>query len=79
MKWTRSKTQDRLRSSTDLIGDKPIRIATTVVKPDGTRGLGTQLGGPAREAFTEGRDYDGLTSLPDGSWVIGHYEIVRDR
>lgn len=62
-----------------LIGDKPIRIATTVVKPDGTRGLGTELGGPARKAFEEGRDYDGLTSLPDGSWVIGHYEIVRDR
>jgi methyl-accepting chemotaxis protein len=42
---------------------KPIRVATTIVKADGTRATGTELVGPARKAIDRGEAYSGISVI----------------
>jgi diguanylate cyclase (GGDEF)-like protein len=61
-----------------LVGGKPIRVSTTVSKLDGSgRNIGTELLGPAREAFDRGERFEG-TGLVAGRDFINRYDALRD-
>jgi hypothetical protein len=60
-----------------LQGDKLVRVATSVKKPDGTRGTGTVLEGPAAAAFLRGESYVGDNPILDKMYVT-KYELIRD-
>jgi methyl-accepting chemotaxis protein len=60
-------------------GDKLIRVATTVPKPDGSgRGVGTELIGPAAAAFKRGEGYAGVNPIL-GQDYIARYALLHDR
>jgi diguanylate cyclase (GGDEF)-like protein len=61
-----------------VVNGRPIRVATSNKKGDGTRAIGVELTGAARAAFDRGVGYDGLTTTPEGSRHISHFELVRD-
>jgi methyl-accepting chemotaxis protein len=55
-----------------------IRVTTTVRKLPGTeRNDGTELTGPAREAFEKGLDYTGIRPVA-GEPFINRYELIKD-
>lgn len=60
-------------------GDNFVRVSTNVMKPDGTRAVGTVLDpkGPAYAAIREGRSYYGLAYILDAPYITG-YEPIRD-
>src|SRR5919199_4714250 len=61
-----------------LIDGKLIRVATTVPKPDGSgRGVGTELIGPAAEAFKRGESYLGINPIL-GKDYIARYDLIQD-
>ncbi len=59
-----------------VIGGKPIAVATTLMKGD-KRILGVELTGPAREAFQNGKDFIG-TSRIEGSPYVNQYATIRN-
>jgi methyl-accepting chemotaxis protein len=59
-----------------IVGGKPIRVATTLVQDD-KRIIGTELKGQARAAFDKGQEYDGVTLILGKSY-IAHYTIITD-
>ncbi|MCL4535444.1 MAG: methyl-accepting chemotaxis protein [Bacteroidetes bacterium] len=61
-----------------LIDGKLIRVATTVRKDDGTRGVGTELVGPAAAAFGRGESYTGINPIL-GHDHITRYDLLRDK
>ena len=74
---------DRVREVTradatifQVINGKPIRIATTLTKND-KRIIGTELVGPAREAFDKGQDFDGVSPIL-GRPYLNHYALIHD-
>ncbi|HEY3059411.1 MAG TPA: methyl-accepting chemotaxis protein [Chloroflexota bacterium] len=61
-----------------LIDGKLIRVTTTVPKADGSgRGVGTELIGPAAEAFKRGESYLGINPIL-GKDYIARYDLIRD-
>ena len=62
----------------ELSDGKPVRATTTVRKMNSTeRNDGTELIGPAREAFERGRSFTGVSPVA-GAPYINRYDIVRD-
>jgi len=60
------------------IDGKLIRVTTTVPKPDGSgRGVGTDLIGPAAEAFKRGESYLGINPIL-GKDYIARYDLIKD-
>ena len=59
-----------------IVGGKPIRIATTLTKDD-KRIIGTELVGPARAAFDKGQDFDGASPIL-GRAYLNHYALVHN-
>src|SRR5690242_9384731 len=57
-----------------------VRVSTNVLKPDGTRGVGTVLdpNGPAIAAIREGRPFYGISDILGSPYITG-YEPIRDR
>jgi methyl-accepting chemotaxis protein len=56
-----------------------VRVATNVMKPDGTRALGTKLTGPAYDAiFKHGRSYRGEADILGVPYFTA-YDPIRDR
>lgn len=63
-------------SATIFMGEE--RVATTVVKKDGTRAVGTKLQGPPRDAvFTKGIAYRGKAVILDEPYFTS-YEPIRN-
>ena len=61
-----------------LIDGKLIRVTTTVPKPDGSgRGVGTELIGPASQAFKRGESFLGINPIL-GQDYIAKYDLLRD-
>src|SRR5262245_9639114 len=59
-------------------GDKYIRVATNVPKPDGSgRAIGTVLAGPALESIQMGKPYYGKAPILGVPYVTG-YEPIKD-
>src|SRR5712691_9806857 len=57
---------------------KLIRVSTTVMKADGSgRGVGTELIGPAAEAFKRGESFLGVNPIL-GHDYIARYELLTD-
>lgn len=73
---------DRLQElcgGTATIFMNDVRIATNVMKPDGTRALGTKLTGPAYDAvFREGKAYRGETDILGVPYFTA-YDPIRDK
>jgi methyl-accepting chemotaxis protein len=60
------------------IDGKLIRVATTVMKADGSgRGVGTELIGPAAEAFKRGESFLGINPIL-GQDYIARYDLLTD-
>jgi methyl-accepting chemotaxis protein len=59
-----------------IVGGKPIRVATTLLKDD-KRIIGTELVGPARAAFDKDQEFDGISPIL-GKLYINHYAIVHN-
>src|SRR5439155_4176206 len=60
------------------IDGKLIRVTTTVMKADGSgRGVGTELIGPAAEAFKRGESFLGVNPIL-GQDYIARYELLTD-
>ncbi|HEV3088292.1 MAG TPA: methyl-accepting chemotaxis protein [Candidatus Elarobacter sp.] len=59
-----------------VIGGKPIRVATTLTQND-KRIVGTELVGPARAAFDKDQDFDGISPIL-GRAYLNHYAILHD-
>ncbi|HZO93972.1 MAG TPA: methyl-accepting chemotaxis protein [Candidatus Baltobacteraceae bacterium] len=56
----------------------PVRVATTVMKLDGSgRGIDTILIGPARAAYERGEGYVGINPIV-GRDFIARYDVIRD-
>jgi diguanylate cyclase (GGDEF)-like protein len=61
-----------------VINRKPIRVATTIRKFDGSgRNVNTELVGPARAAFDRGRSFAGESSVA-GRLFVNRYDAIRD-
>ena len=54
-----------------------IRVATSVLLPDGRRAVGTVLGSPALESIEAGHPYFGEVDVR-GTRYITHYEPIKD-
>ena len=59
-----------------VIGGKPIAIASTLMKND-QRVLGRELTGPARDAFLNGKDFTGTSPL-EGRPFLTQYATIRN-
>jgi methyl-accepting chemotaxis protein len=72
---------DRLKEitgGTATIFMNDVRIATNVVKDDGSRAVGTTLQGPARDAlFKEGKPYRGEAEILGNTYFTA-YDPIRD-
>ncbi|HET6929026.1 MAG TPA: EAL domain-containing protein [Candidatus Acidoferrum sp.] len=57
-----------------------VRVSTNILKPDGTRAIGTVLdpNGPAIAAIREGRPFYGVVDILGAPYITG-YEPARDR
>jgi methyl-accepting chemotaxis protein len=56
-----------------------LRVSTNVMKPDGTRAIGTKLQGPAADmVFREGKAYRGEAQIL-GETYLTAYDPIRDR
>ncbi len=60
-----------------IIGGKPIRVTTTILKLDGSRNVHTELVGPARVAFDAGRSFAGVSPVA-GRNFLNRYDALRD-
>jgi Cache 3/Cache 2 fusion domain len=58
-------------------GEEYIRVATSVLLPDGRRAVGTVLGSPALESIKAGQPYRGEAQVL-GTQYITHYEPIKD-
>jgi Cache 3/Cache 2 fusion domain len=58
-------------------GEEFIRVATTVLLPDGRRGVGTAMGSPALESIKAGQPYHGEVEVL-GARYITDYEPIKD-
>ena len=56
---------------------KLVRVATNVLKPDGTRAVGTIMQGRAAAAFARGQNYIGINPILGRPYVT-EYDIIRD-
>ena len=54
-----------------------IRVATSVLLPDGTRAVGSILGSPALESIKAGQPYHGEVEV-HGAQYITDYEPIKD-
>jgi hypothetical protein len=58
-------------------GEEYIRVATSVLLPDGRRAVGTVMGSPALESIKAGEPYYGEVEVL-GTHYITHYEPIKD-
>ena len=58
-------------------GEEYIRVATSVLLPDGRRAVGTVMGSPALELIKAGEPYYGEVEVL-GTQYITHYEPIKD-
>ena len=58
-------------------GEEYIRVATSVLLPDGRRAVGTVMGSPALESIKAGHPYHGEVEVL-GRPYITHYEPIKD-
>src|SRR5262245_12714295 len=58
-------------------GEEYIRVATSVLLPDGRRAVGTAMGSPALESIRAGQPYHGEVEVL-GTRYITHYEPIKD-
>ena len=58
-------------------GEEYIRVATSVLLPDGRRAVGTAMGSPALESIKAGEPYYGEVEVL-GTRYITHYEPIKD-
>ena len=58
-------------------GDEFIRVATSVLLPDGRRAVGTVLGSPALDSIKAGKPYYGEVQVL-GTRYITDYEPIKD-
>ena len=58
-------------------GEEYIRVATSVLLPDGRPAVGTVLGSPALESIKAGEPYFGEVEVL-GTQYITHYEPIKD-
>ena len=58
-------------------GDEYIRVATSVLLPDGTRAVGTVLAPPALDSIKAGKPYYGEVEVLGMRYVTG-YEPIKD-
>jgi Cache 3/Cache 2 fusion domain len=52
-------------------------VSTTILNPDGTRNIGSELPGPARRAIDAGKSFVGISPVGDRSF-ISRYDFLRD-
>jgi diguanylate cyclase (GGDEF)-like protein len=61
-----------------ILNGKPIRVATTILKLDGSgRNMHTELLGPARTAFDVGQSFAGISPVA-GRPFLNRYDALRD-
>ena len=61
-----------------IVNGKPIRVATTIMKLDGSgRNVGTELVGPARAAFDAKTAFEGVSPVA-GRDFVNQYDPIRD-
>jgi Cache 3/Cache 2 fusion domain len=58
-------------------GDEFIRVATSVLLPDGRRAVGTVLGSPALDSIKAGKPHNGEVQVL-GTRYIADYEPIKD-
>ena len=58
-------------------GEEYIRVATSVLLPDGRRAVGTVMGSPALESIRAGEPYHGEVEVL-GTPFITHYEPIKN-
>ena len=58
-------------------GEEYIRVATSVLLPDGRRAVGTVMGSPALESIRAGQPYHGQVEVL-GTQYITDYEPIKD-
>jgi hypothetical protein len=58
-------------------GEEFVRVATSVLLPDGRRGVGTTMGSPALESIKAGQPYRGEVEVI-GARYITDYEPIKD-
>ncbi len=66
-----------VQQSRAAVGEEYIRVATSVLLPDGRRAVGTVLGSPALESIEAGHPYFGEVDVR-GTRYITHYEPIKD-
>jgi hypothetical protein len=66
-----------IQQSFAAVVDEYIRVATSVLLPDGTRAIGTAMGSPALESIKVGAPYRGEVELL-GTRYITDYEPIKD-
>jgi Cache 3/Cache 2 fusion domain len=66
-----------IQQSFAAVVDEYIRVATSVLLPDGTRAIGTAMGSPALESIKAGASYRGEVEVL-GTRYITHYEPIKD-
>jgi hypothetical protein len=66
-----------VQQSRAAVGEEYIRVATSVLLPDGRRAVGTVLGSPALESIEAGHPYFGEVDVR-GTRYITDYEPIKD-
>ena len=66
-----------VRQAVAAVVDEYIRVATSVLLPDGRRAVGTVLGSPALESIKAGHPYHGEVAVL-GTQYITDYEPIKD-
>ena len=59
------------------VSDEYIRVATSVLLPDGRRAVGTVMGSPALESIKAGHPYRGEVQVHDTQYITD-YEPIQD-
>ena len=66
-----------LQEARATAGEEYIRVATSVLLPDGRRAVGTVLGSPALESIRAGQPYNGAVEVL-GTQYITAYQPIKD-
>ena len=66
-----------LQEARATAGEEYIRVATSVLLPDGRRAVGTVLGSPALESIRAGQPYHGAVEVL-GTQYITAYQPIKD-
>src|SRR6478736_7979761 len=66
-----------IQQARGAVGEEYIRVATSVLLPDGRRAVGTVLGSPALDSIKAGHPYHGEVQV-HGTQYITDYEPIKD-